>query len=31
MKEFLFEELKMLGYAVAVYAIAVGSYWIFVG
>lgn len=29
--EFLFEELKLLGYAVAVYAIAVGSYWIFVG
>lgn len=29
--DFLFEELKLLGYAVAVYAIAVGSYWIFVG
>lgn len=29
--DFLFEELKMLGYAVAVYAIAVGSYWIFIG
>jgi hypothetical protein len=25
------EGLKMLGYAVALYAIAVGSYWIFVG
>lgn len=24
------EDLKMLGYAVAVYAIAVGSYWAFV-
>lgn len=29
--DFLFEELKLLGYAVAVYVIAVGSYWIFVG
>ena len=29
--EFLVEEVKMLGYAVAIYAIAVGSYWIFVG
>lgn len=29
--EFLVEELKHLGYAFAIYAIAVGSYWIFVG
>lgn len=28
--EWFKEDLKMLGYAVAVYAIAVGSYWIFV-
>jgi hypothetical protein len=25
------KDIKLLGYAVAVYAIAVGSYWIFVG
>jgi hypothetical protein len=29
--EWLIEDIKLLGYAVAVYAIAVGSYWIFVG
>lgn len=28
--EWFKEDLKLLGYAVAVYAIAVGSYWIFV-
>lgn len=28
--EWFKEDLKMLGYAVAVYAIAVGSYWMFV-
>jgi hypothetical protein len=27
----LVEDLKLAGYAIAVYAIAVGSYWIFVG
>ncbi len=29
--DWLFEEVKYLGYAVAIYAVAVGSYWIFVG
>jgi hypothetical protein len=29
--EWLLEDVKMLGYAVALYAVAVGSYWIFVG
>ncbi len=29
--EWLLEDVKMLGYAVALYAVAAGSYWIFVG
>ena len=29
--DWLFEDLKQLGYAVAIYAVAVGSYWMFVG
>ncbi len=29
--DWLLEDVKMLGYAVALYAVAVGSYWIFVG
>lgn len=28
--DWLLEDVKQLGYAVAVYAVAVGSYWIFV-
>ena len=29
--EWFKEDLKLSGYALAVYAIAVGAYWIFVG
>ena len=29
--EWLLEDIKLVGYAVAIYAIAVGSYWIFIG
>ncbi len=29
--DWLFSDLKQLGYAIALYAIAVGSYWIFIG
>jgi hypothetical protein len=31
MFDFLVEDLKLVAYAVAMYAVAVGSYWIFVG
>lgn len=29
--DWLFEDLKQLGYAIAIYAVAVGSYWAFIG
>ena len=29
--EWLLEDVKQLVYAVAIYAIAVGSYWMFIG
>ena len=29
--DWLLEDAKQLGYAVAIYAVAVGSYWMFVG
>jgi len=28
--DWLIEDVKQLGYAVAIYAVAVGSYWMFV-
>lgn len=30
MKEMLLEDLKFAGYALGVYAVAIGSYWLFV-
>ena len=29
--DWLIEDVKQLVYAVAIYAVAVGSYWIFIG
>ena len=30
MKELMLEEIKLVGYALGIYAVAVGSYWLFV-
>ena len=29
--DWLYKDLKQLCYAIAIYAIAIGSYWVFVG
>ena len=31
MEEAIKEELKLAGYAVLIYALAIGAYWIFIG